>query len=329
MAIDVETAVRSASGGGRWTGMRVHRNALIETASFLAAAVVLQWWLLEPGTLAGLKPHPFWIPVVLVSLQYGTIDGIVAVAACIATQWLLGWPQSADEDYLAHVSRTLGEPVLWLGAALVIGEFRLRQIGEIEELRAELGEAVRQRDTLAGGLVGAHDRIRRLETELAAMAPDRAAELIEVLSSLRPGAARATVERAIAVCAEVALAADCLSLFELSAGALLATLRIGSGAGSSPVVRVQPGDPLYERVVRERAVLSTLRREDRSALRDYGLFAAPVLCPRSGQVLGMLMVEHMRAAAAGPAVERRLVALCAHLAVVLASTAAGPAGRGA
>ena len=71
---------------------KMHWNAIIELVAFLGVAALLELTLLEPGTLASMRPHPFWVPVVLVSLQYGTTDGIAAVAASVLTQWLLGWP---------------------------------------------------------------------------------------------------------------------------------------------------------------------------------------------------------------------------------------------
>src|SRR5216684_3877055 len=221
MATEAETAARPTRDSRPPFELRLHRNALVELAVFLGAAAIAQLTLLEPGTLASLKPHPFWIPIVLVSLQYGTIDGIAAVAACIVTQWLLGWPQlGADEEYLAYISRTLNEPVLWLGAAIVIGEFRLRQINETHQLHAQLDELDRQRELLAAHIADAHDRVRRLELALATSLPNRSHELVEALTSLHQCELRdPRFARALAACAAIALGADSLSLFELSEGA--------------------------------------------------------------------------------------------------------------
>src|SRR5262245_17340551 len=119
MATEVRTAAAPPIGDANPIELKLRSVALVELAVFLIGAALVQWWLLEPATLASLKPHPFWIPVVLLSLQYGTIEGIVAVAACTVTQWLLGWPLPVDESYIGELLPRLGEPMLWLGAAVV------------------------------------------------------------------------------------------------------------------------------------------------------------------------------------------------------------------
>lgn len=324
MATEAESTARPTHDSRPPFEFKLHRNALIELAVFLGAAAIVQLTLLEPGTLASLKPHPFWIPIVLVSLQYGTIDGIAAVAACIVTQWLLGWPQlEANEEYLAYISRTLNEPVLWLGAAIIIGEFRLRQVNETRELHAQLGELERQRELLAAHVADAHDRVRRLELALATSLPNRSHELVEALTSLHRCELRGPhFARALAACAAIALGADSLSLFELSEGALVAAVRIGSDGSFAQHTRFSLGQPLHDSIVRDRAVLSVLRDQDRAALAEQGIFAAPICSSRTGQVLGMLKIEHMSALDVTPAAEQRVVTLCHHLALVLDRPAA-------
>ena len=211
---------------------RLHRNALLELAAFLIAAAAIDTWLLQPGTLASLKPHPFWIPIILISLQYGTIDGLVAVAACTMTLWLLDWPKpDTNEEYFIYLSRTLNEPTLWLGSAILIGEFRLRQISAARRLSASRDRIDKERKLLAAHLTETYGRVEHLELQLAGTRPDSSAELLEALSMLHRGEPHdAYFNRAIEVCAQIALGADSLSLYELVDGALVATLRIGPDA---------------------------------------------------------------------------------------------------
>ncbi len=297
-------------------GLLLHRNALIELAIFFLAAIVVQSTLLEPGKLATFQPHPFWIPVVLVSLQYGTVDGIVAVAGAILTQWLLGWPGAqADEDYVAYMSRTLHEPMLWLGAAIVIGEYRLRQLSENARLREESGDLAHQRDLLARHLHEIRERADRLEVTLAARRADRSRQLTEALAQLHVADHRdVRFEQALATCAGILLDAEGVSLFELSDGWLTAVLRVGSSAALPARQRFAPGEPLHDRVVHTQAVLSVLRPEDSDVLGDQGLFAAPIVSARTGEVTGMLKIEHMGPTEDAGALEARLIALCRHLA---------------
>jgi polysaccharide biosynthesis protein PelD len=317
MTTEVET--NSGSPAHDTFEFKLHRNALIELAVFLGAAAIVQLSVLDPGTLASLRPHPFWIPVVLISLQYGTMDGIAAVAASIITRWLLGWPLlGADEDYLAYVSRALYEPVLWLGAAIIIGEFRLRQIGENRRLRAQLDELDRQRELLARHVTDTNEHVRRLELRLSASHPHRAVELIDALSILHSSEIyEVRFQIAVATCGKIALGADTLSLFQLSEAALNATVQIRSEGAPVGLSCFHPGDPLFDRIVRDHAVLSILRDQDRDPLGEHGIFAAPICAPCTGKVLGMLKIEHMSPPEVTPAAEHRVVTLCHHLALAL------------
>lgn len=299
-------------------GFRLHRNALLELAAFLFAAAAIDVWLLQPGTLASLKPHPFWIPIILISLQYGTIDGLVAVAASTMTLWLLDWPKPhPNEEYFVYLSRTLSEPTLWLGSAVLIGEFRLRQIGAARRLSASRDRIDHERKLLAAHLTDTYGRVERLELQLAGTRPDSSAELLEALSMLhRSKPNDGCFKRAIEVCAEITLGADSLSFYELVDGALVATLRIGPDAIAVRRSRFGPEELLYDRIVHGRQALSTLRARDRNALDAQGILAAPLCSTRTGETFGMLKIEHMVPSKVTPMAERCLVALCEHIALV-------------
>ncbi len=43
-----------------------------------------------------LSPHPFWIPVLLLSLQYGTVSGFLAAATAIGLSLYGGVPRTGN-----------------------------------------------------------------------------------------------------------------------------------------------------------------------------------------------------------------------------------------
>jgi len=241
------------------------------------------------------------------------------VAACTMTLWLLDWPKpDPDEEYFSYLSRTLSEPTLWLGSAILIGEFRLRQISATRRLSASRDRINNERKSLAAHLTQTFGRVEHLELQLAGGRPDSSAELLEALSMLnRSKPYDACFKRAIQACAQIALGADSLSLYELVDGALVSTLRIGPDA--VPVRRSRFGSEelLYDRIVRGREALSALRARDLDALDAPGILAAPLRSPRTGETLGMLKIEQMVSSKATPIAERCLVALCEHIALIL------------
>ena len=133
---------------------------------------------------------------------------------------------------------------------------------------------------LAAHLTETYGRVERLELQLAGTRPDSSAELLEALSMLHRGEPHdACFNRAIEVFARIALGADSLSLYELVDGALVAALRIGPDAIPVRRSRFGPEELLYDRIVRDREVLSNLRARDRSALDAQGILAAPLCSP--------------------------------------------------
>lgn len=298
---------------------KMHWNAIIELVAFLGVAALLQLTLLEPGTLASMRPHPFWVPVVLVSLQYGTTDGIAAVAASVLTQWLLGWPTpESGQEYLVYTTVTMYEPVLWLGTAIIIGEFRQRQIGETQGLRAIIEELHDERESLSRHLIQTNERVCRLEAELAAIRPDQGQELIDALAVLHAlDLDHSRFQRAVADAARIVVGAETFSLFELREDSLTARLQIGWESRFAGRTHFFPGDPLHASIVRNHCMLSALRKQDRIILGEQGIFAAPICSGRSGNVMGMLKIEYMSPVRITPAAERSVGSFCRYLGLVL------------
>ena len=102
-------------------GLRV--SALVETLAFLAVALLLDAWLGSGDRFAGISPHPFWIIVLLVSTYYGTNEGLATAGLC-AIAALAGHisEQGFNEERTAWLLRVTSDPVLWVMAALLLGE---------------------------------------------------------------------------------------------------------------------------------------------------------------------------------------------------------------
>src|SRR6202171_39158 len=64
------------------------RKLVLETFVFLAVITVIQRWLFGVTEIPGL-PHPYWLPVLLASCQYGVSGGMIA--AVFAFFGLLVW----------------------------------------------------------------------------------------------------------------------------------------------------------------------------------------------------------------------------------------------
>jgi hypothetical protein len=140
-----------------------------ETLIILASIYTLQIWTLKDSGAPIGMPHPFWIPVVLVSCQYGVMGGIFAALASTAAYLSTGVPpQTAAQDFYGHAAVISALPAGWLAVALLIGGLRSLQIGHVHELNVELAEMRTMAETIAGGLDQAVSEISTLEKRIAA-----------------------------------------------------------------------------------------------------------------------------------------------------------------
>ncbi len=117
---------------------------------------------------AGSLPHPFWIPVLLLSGQYGIMGGLFATLAASAALLLTGLPpQSATQDFYAYAGIVAAQPCAWFGTALVMGGLRTLHIHHQTELQERLDQTGQVANDLADGLERAITEIERLEHRIA------------------------------------------------------------------------------------------------------------------------------------------------------------------
>jgi hypothetical protein len=142
------------------------RKLLFETSAFLAVIVVLHRWLFGAAEIPGL-PHPYWLPVLLASCQYGVSGGMIATVAA-SVVYLFGLsPPSAAQDFYAYAGMVAVHPAAWLATALVLGGLRNLHIHQSKELADQLAACRRRADDLSSGLDRATAEINALERRIA------------------------------------------------------------------------------------------------------------------------------------------------------------------
>lgn len=139
-----------------------------ETLGLLAIVMLVHPLLPDALGGAGTLPHPFWIPVVLMSAQYGVMGGLFAALSASAAFLLHGLPpQSAMQDFYGYAGVVAVQPCAWCAAALVLGGLRTLHIHNQTTLEDQLDQASLTADALADALQGAVREIDRLEQRIA------------------------------------------------------------------------------------------------------------------------------------------------------------------
>ncbi len=291
--------------------------ALIEMLVLIVVPALLdRHW--EPfPTLSEFHPHFFWLPILLISLQYGTVSGLMSAGLAIALSAYLGWPdQEIGENHFSYLLRVWTEPVLWLMAALVLGQFRMRQIEQKRDLALQVDELSSQRKALADYATNLRTRCDALEREIARRRHPSARSMLNALGGLHQRDAKQRLD----TCLKVAFGNDCtIGIYALEARGLRLAHRHGSDlARTMPRDEYAAGDPLFKAVAIEGRSLSVLQASDEAALGHEGLVAVPILAATgNGEIIGMVKLELAEPAEVDSQTASRLAVLAHHAAPMM------------
>jgi len=267
------------------------RVALVELALFFAAALALD--LLTGGTrFDGVQPHPFWLPVLLLTVQYGTGEGVLAAIVATLALRLGNMPeQLITQDVYQYLYAVSREPILWLVAAVLFGELRMRQLREREELRAGLELARKEADAIARSYRQLKAVKESLETRVAGQLRTvftlyQATRAIDKLDEGEIMLGMADLIRTV-------MRPDKFSLFLLNNNTLEAVTNEGWDPEDTYSRLFEATSPVFETVIGRQKFLCVARPEDERVLQGEGVLAGPLLSEDTGEVVGMVKVESL------------------------------------
>ncbi len=303
------------------------RLALLEMG--LLIALVLAEYAVE-GFLqvTRINPHPYWIAVLLLSLQYGTVSGLMAAGIAIGGTLLIGLPEpDIEERYFNYLVRVWTQPVLWLLVALLLGTFRARQIEQRDELLFEVENLKTRGATLLDHVANLRARNIRLERYIATRPSADASQLLASLGRLEdaePGrwvpALKATLTAGFpgARLSLYAVDGDKARLLLTHDDSQTETI---SGSQSASNAEIETGSPLLAAVVGAGHAVSVLNPADDASLDSLGVAAVPIFVEQQGaapRVAGILLAERIPPSLIDASMLRRLRVIAVHLTPVLA-----------
>ena len=264
-------------------------GALVELAVLVLLIVLADWAFPSVGIIT-LEPSPFWVPVLLLSLQYGTVAGLLAAAAATAAYVFNGMAEQAiGENFFAYLLRIWALPILWIGVALVLGQFRLRQIAEKLDLRQNLAKRTSEAKTLAGYATELESRCQRLERQLTTRSTAQVKPVLEALAQVAGPAGDIT--RALDTITRSLWPGSQVSVFAVTPAGCEFFASSGWPADAQWATEFSASHPLYRAIVGERRLVSIINRSDEALLSGNGVAAHPIIMADGGRVIGMLKVE--------------------------------------
>lgn len=267
-------------------------SPLIETVLFVGLTLVADAVWGSGDRYAHVEPHPFWVIVLLMAVQYGTREALVATA--IASLALLAGnlpSQGFDQSVHEYAVQLLWRPLSWMIAAVVLGELRVRH----RQHQVETDERLSHAERRVALLTAAHGEVsaakERLETRLAGQLRTATAmfQAARALETLEPQQVLAGATDLVAV----SLNARSFSIFLLEKDALVLAATQGWSEDRGLARRYLSTEPLFKEVVGAQRFITVSTPVGEAVLHGQGLMAGPLICPTTGRLVGMMKIEDM------------------------------------
>jgi polysaccharide biosynthesis protein PelD len=272
-----------------WFGLR--RTAIVEIFLLLGAALAIDGFFLDGSRFSSWSPHPFaWI-VLLLSIQYGTYEGLLAAAAATVALLAGHLPgREVTQDYFAWIYQVSAAPILWTVIALCVGELRVRQLRRMCVLQQELDKMRTRENTLIGErekLVAARDR---LESQAASQSQTVTA-ICMTARLLERQDPEQVLTGAGALMAAV-LNPRKFSIFLVTEDGLTLSYQQGWSHGDSYAHSYDWNSPLFQEVFRHRSFCCP-GEVGAWAIQGEGVLAGPLIDETTNAVVGMFKIEEI------------------------------------
>jgi len=265
-------------------------NAVFELAALCFVLLVIDWvW--PTLDINNLQPSPYWLGVLLLSLQYGTASGSLAAMVAIAAYFAFSTlpEEGVGENEFAYRLRILAQPILWIATAVILGQFRMVQIAAKREMTRRVAELETQGRTLAEYASRLRARCDALERDIVGRREPDDQRLLKALGSLRDSTQPAAPE--IAACLAALSPAGTASLYVRTSAGFERMVSAG-WPDSAPWLDVLPmAHQLAQALSQGRRSLNVLHAGDDHALAGQGLAAVSVMDAAGVRVIGLLKIE--------------------------------------
>lgn len=236
-----------------------------------------------------IQPHPFWLPVLFLSLQYGTVSGLLAAASAIVVSLFYGMPeQDIGENLFVYLARAWVQPVLWIVAALALGILRMRQLEAKRSLQRAVFDLSHQRAALAKHAQALRRRCDDLERHIAGR---RELPATAALAALDEARSAGNIADRLARLLDAAFP-GCIGSLLIEKDDRLVEIAAHGRACGGTATDLAPTHALARAVVGDGRALGVLQRGDKVLLGPHALLAAPIEVARLG-VVGLIRIERL------------------------------------
>jgi hypothetical protein len=267
-------------------------SAILEGILIIGILALIDLLVFDGNKFYDINPHPYWIAVLLLAVQYGASEGIYAAALATVVYLLMGTPQALEGvDRFDHLYHVFINPILWFFGGWLLGEMRARHVRQRNQLIHDLDEAQEREQLISDSYEFVKSRKEHLEIQIAGQLSStieayRAAKTAE---SLDPKSVMSGIENLIST----VMSPQKFSLHLLNDNMLDATILHGWQPGEPLQKTLDSYSSLYQSVVGQQQILVVANSEHERILDGQGILAGPIINGATGEVIGMLKIEQM------------------------------------
>lgn len=234
--------------------------------------------------------QPFWVVVLLISAQYGTLAGLMSAAASTLFLYAGNLPdQKITETFFDYQFRLAFLPGLWIIVAFILGEIRMRLEDKNRHLENELTEMRKQADAVVSGYEKIKASKEYQELSIASQKHSAAAlyQTFKYLGALNPAHILRDLDKIVVT----ALNPKKFSVYAWGANGFEAASSYGWTNNDHYLSRIPVGHPLYVEIADKRRLVCVVNQNDEKILDGQGLIAAPLIDTDSNEVFGFVKIE--------------------------------------
>lgn len=268
----------------------IRQSAIFESIFFMSLIVMISHLFGDGHRFIGAAPNPFTIIVLLVTVQYGTAEGIVCALLAIAFLYVGNVPSMKVGETIFEYQFRLGiMPLFWLVAALVLGELRMRIENQKNSLSERLVETRRELKVITEAYE--HLKVIRENLEVNVVLQERTHTTIyrtlKALEVLNPAKILLNAHRVVAT----AFDAKKFSIFATGPNGMEVVTSEGWEEGDRYLLRIGQDTLLSDAIVNLKRILCVVNPADEKILAGQGVLAGPLVDPETKEVFGMLKIE--------------------------------------
>jgi len=239
-----------------------------------------------------ITPHPFWIVIVLMAVQYGTAEAVLSAVLASILLLIGNLPeQTLSQDMYDYLFVIFRLPILWLLAAVLLGELRQRHVREREYLKKELHDSRERERIIAESYSSVKSLKEKLELKVSgqlrgAVNTFRAAKAIE---KNNPTEVLQGVQELI----RSTMQPNKFSVYSLDGNTLIPTITYGWSGADAFQEKYSAQDDIYKRVIGQQETLCVANSDHQAILSNQGVLVGPLVDKETGEVSGMLKIEEI------------------------------------